>query len=311
MVIMLLGMSCKKIQKEVHAENTKSHAYTNSEHLIEARELLRISDHRNIKIVDFRKKEDYSKGHIPKALNIWRSDLEDKTYPYRGMAPQKEAVETLFSRLGISNQDTIIVYDNKGSSDAARLWWVLKNYDFEAVQILNGGLLAWEAIEGAIGTEAVSLKPTKFVFSSDTPFQLLANKEQVLAAISSDRHRAIIVDARTADEYSGKKIKEGAAKAGRIPKSIHIDWEEAIDNEGTKKFKPFPELKKIYDKMGASKSDPIIVYCHTGGRSSHTTFVLTQLLGYENVSNYDGSWTEWSQFDNLPFEKDSITIVNK
>ncbi len=171
--------------------------------------------------------------------------------------------------------------------------------------------MAWDAIDGAISTEIIDTTPTNFKLPSDTSPGLLATKEDVIAAISKDHSRTHLIDVRTAREYSGKITKKGAAKGGRIPKSIHIDWVETIDHEGTKKFRTHAELEKIYENIGASISDTIIVYCHTGGRAAHTTFVLTELLGFENVKNYDGSWTEWSRLDDLPFEKDSITIVKK
>jgi len=118
-----------------------------------------------------------------------------------------------------------------------------------------------------------------------------------------------LVDARSAEEYEGQLQKAGAKKAGRIPKSIHIDWSEAVDYGNTYTFKPISELEKIYGSIGASKEDTIIVYCHSGVRSSHTSFVLTQLLDYKNVLNYDGSWIEWSYYDHLPFENDFITLT--
>lgn len=309
---MLLGFSCKEAQKEdVLDKQAKTNTYVNPGQLIEAKQLLKIYNHKNIKLVDFRKEESYSKTHIDGALNISRTELEDSSYTYKGMMPKKETVEALFGQLGIANSDTIVVYDSKGSSDAARFWWILKNYGFESVRILNGGLTAWEELDGPTSIETKRLAEKAFRFPSNSSNNLLASKDELTEMISSNEDRIVIVDARTTDEYSGKKMKEGAAKAGRIPNSIHIDWAEAIEYKGTKKFKPFTELEKLYAKMGASKGDPIIVYCHTGARSAHTTFVLTELLGYENVKNYDGSWTEWSQFEELPFEKDSITTVNK
>ena len=108
-----------------------------------------------------------------------------------------------------------------------------------------------------------------------------------------------------------KDKKKGAAKGGRIPKSVHIDWAEAFNYSGDKRIKPVEELKIIYNKLNIKKNDPIIVYCHSGVRSAHTTFVLTQLLGYKNVKNYDGSWTEWSYFNDLPFKKDSVIKIKK
>jgi len=121
----------------------------------------------------------------------------------------------------------------------------------------------------------------------------------------------LIVDTRSANEFSGKRQKLGANKGGRIKNSKMFDWSDAIQFSGNKKLKSVDELKVIYGPLNATVDDAIIVYCHSGVRSAHTTFVLTQLLGYKNVKNYDGSWTEWSHFDDLPFEQDSITSIRK
>ena len=125
-------------------------------------------------------------------------------------------------------------------------------------------------------------------------------KEEVQNSLKTE---AILIDTRTTDEYSGEKLKKGAQKAGRIPSAFHIDWAEAIHFSGDKRFKSMQELENIYGHIIPSTEAPCILYCHTGMRSAHTTFVLTQLLGYSNVKNYDGSWTEWSHFNNLPLQK--------
>jgi thiosulfate/3-mercaptopyruvate sulfurtransferase len=127
--------------------------------------------------------------------------------------------------------------------------------------------------------------------------------------IQAVTNKTLIVDSRSDDEFTGKRQKEGATKGGRIPNSKSIDWAKAVNYNGDKKLKSEVDLEKIYAELGASKNDTIIAYCHSGVRSAHTTFVLTQLLGYKNVKNYDGSWTEWSQFDDLPSVQDSITTI--
>lgn len=134
------------------------------------------------------------------------------------------------------------------------------------------------------------------------------SKEEVVTALSK---KIILVDTRSFDEFSGKQQKKGASKAGRIPNSIHIDWAEAINFHGNQKIKSVETLTEFYaKKLKATKNDSIILYCHSGVSSAHTTFVLTQLLGYKNVKNYDGSWTEWSYFNDLPFTNDSLTKIN-
>lgn len=312
-ILGILFFSCTKSKdkvKDVITTKTKidTKTYYSSKHLIEPEELLSLSKQQHIKIIDFRKEEDYAKNHINGSINIWRTDIEDSSYPYKGMMAKKEGIEQLFSRLGIKNDDTLIVYDDRGSCDAARLWWVLKNYDFESVKILNGGLISWEKAGGSINNHTVSITPSIFTLPNDTTFELYIKKEEIIKIINSNK-QAVILDTRNIDEFSGKRQKQGAFKAGRIPKSILIDWAETIDHKGTHKFKSYDNLNKIYSRMRASKTDTIIAYCHSGVRSAHATFVLTELLGYKNVKNYDGSWIEWSYFGDLPFEQDSTTTT--
>ncbi|WP_190811321.1 sulfurtransferase [Flagellimonas sp. S3867] len=302
-----VALSCKR-DKDNPLADTKT--YASVEHIIEAKELLKMDWLEKVVIIDFRKDEEYIKGHIEGALNIWRTDVEDASYPYSGMVARKEQIETLFSKLGINNNDILVVYGDKGSSDAARLWWLLKYYGFDSIKLLNGGLDAWIKAGGNISSKINNRERSTFRLPVKKTLDVWTGKDELFEIINSNNN-VIILDARSEDEFSGKRRKKGAAKAGRIPKSISIDWANAIDYEGTKKFKTFAELEAVYGKMEASKDDTIIVYCHTGVRSANTAFVLTELLGYENVRNYDGSWTQWSQFDELPFVKDSITIVNK
>lgn len=276
--------------------------------LIEVAELKTIVKQPNIKIIDFRKKEKYDLEHIEGALHIWRTDIEDNSYPYKGMMASKEQVEALFSKLGVKTEDTLIVYDNNGLCDASRLWWLMENYDFKNVKLLHGGLSAWKAIDGKVSTEIPRVKETVFKLTNEPEMRYYVSKEQVQEAIKSN---ALILDTRTTNEFSGKRIKKGALKGGRIPNSIHIDWADAIEYNGDKRIRPLKDLEGIYNKMNRLKSEPIIVYCHSGVRSAHTTFILTQLLGYNNVKNYDGSWTEWSHFNDLPIEKDSITEIKR
>ena len=130
-----------------------------NEHLIEAEELLVLLNHENIKIVDFRKKEEYLKGHVPNALNVNRSHIENADYAYKGMMADKKNLQILLRNLGIENDDIVVVYDDKGSSDAARFWWVMKTNNFDRVKLLNGGWSAWKAIDGTISKNNAVMKP--------------------------------------------------------------------------------------------------------------------------------------------------------
>ena len=174
--------------------------------------------------------------------------------------------------------------------------------------MLHGGISEWKLNNGQVTTEIPEVSKSVFKLTKNPKMQYYVSKEQVIEALNTD---VVILDTRSINEYSGKQQKNGAAKGGRIPNSIHIDWTEAINYDGNQRFKSVEEIELIYSKLNISKKDSIILYCHSGVRSAHTTFVLTQLLGYQNVMNYDGSWTEWSYFNDLPFESDRITLTKK
>lgn len=305
LVIILVSCKNEKPTNDTIAEeflNATSHSY-----LIEADQLLKIADAPTIKILDFRKPEFYLREHIKGSLNIWRTDIENPSYPYKGMMASKTQIETLFSNLGIDTNDTIVIYDDNALCDSSRLWWVLQNYDFTNVKLLHGGINAWKSNNGMVSVEVPEIEETIFKLPEDPSMKYYVSKDEMLIAVNSN---TIILDTRTDDEFSGKQQKAGATKGGRIPNSKQIDWAVAVDYNGDKKIKSIEELNDIYKRF-ASEKDTIIAYCHSGVRSAHTTFVLTQLLGFKNVKNYDGSWTEWSYFDQLPFQKDSITTITK
>lgn len=278
-----------------------------SKYLIEVDELQKILQAPAIKIIDFRKPELFEKDHIENAINIWRTDIEDAEYPYGGMMADRFQIETLFSKSGIRNSNTLVVYDDNGLCDSARLWWVLQNYNFDRVLLLHGGFTEWKKSGGATTSKKNEIVTSDFKLVEKPSMKFLINKEDLLKASAN----VYILDTRTADEYSGKRQKKGAAKGGRVPNSIWIDWTNAIEYHSDKKLKSIQKLDSIYSAIIPSKNDSVIVYCHSGVRSAHTTFVLTQLLNYKNVKNYDGSWSEWSYYNDLPFEKDSITLIKK
>ena len=275
-------------------------------YLIEANELKGIAQQPNIKIIDFRKKEIYENEHIVGALNLWRTDIEDTSYPYSGIMASKTQIESLFGQLGITTDDTIIVYDDNGLCEASRLWWILQNYDFKNIKLLHGGISEWKSNNGQVTTQIPKVNTAVFKLTKHPKMQYYVSKEQVSDALNSN---VVILNTRTSEEFSGKRQKKGATKAGRIPNSIHIDWAETINYNGNKHLKSLKELEIIYSELNIKKNDSIIVYCHSGVRSAHTTFVLTQLLGYKHVKNYDGSWTEWSYFNDLPINGNNITLI--
>ncbi|NNG09099.1 MAG: sulfurtransferase, partial [Arenibacter sp.] len=289
-VAIILVIGCNQQSKTSLVKTSE----TAAPHLIEASEVLDSNEGEDLVFIDFRKPAVYTEGHIPDALNIWRTDIQDNSLPVKGIRSSKKALESFLGSLGIRNNQKLVIYDDRGSPDAARLWWLLRLYGFEEAHLLNGGLHAWETAGGVVDTLSSDKPAAEFAFTGNSNSSMVIDKDRLLQWLHAEEKSIFIVDARTKEEYEGASLKDGALRPGHIPGSIHIDWAEAIDYKGTKKFKGVEDLKTIYNKIGATALDTIVVYCHSGVRSSHTTFVLTELLGYKNVMNYDGSWIEWS-----------------
>lgn len=257
-------------------------------------------------IIDFREPEEYNTGHIPNAINIWRNEIVNEKISYGGMMATKEAIEALFSELGITNGDELIIYDAKGLCDAARLWWILNHYGYTKVKLLNGGMQQWKKLNYPLSTEKPTLSESEFKFDES-----LANKsyfasiDDVNEAISNPE--ILLVDVREFEEFTGEFMKKGAYRSGRIPSSLWSNWNEVVNYKNQTKLWDIAKLKKIFLEKGITPDKRIIAYCQSGVRSAHTTFVLTQILGYPNVKNYDGSWIEWSYHKNSPIEQGSIS----
>lgn len=163
-------------------------------------------------------------------------------------------------------------------------------------------------MSGQLSTSMQTKEQSNFKFHSKNRTSFYITKEELSKATKNNSDWTLI-DTRTHDEFTGKRQKLGASMAGRIPNSSFIDWSEAVDYDDTMKFRSLEELEQLYKKLSVSKNDTIVTYCHSGVRSAHTTFVLTQLLGYNNVKNYDGSWVEWSYYKDLPIKKDSSIVI--
>ncbi|MDC0304101.1 sulfurtransferase [Flavobacteriales bacterium] len=280
-------------QSQGSVQQIQTAGYASTKYLIEAEELReKLLLGSNLKLIDFRRVADFNAGHIQGAVNLWRSQIEDSTYSYRGMMPNRVQLEKLLGHLGISPSDTIIIYDNKAEVDAARLWWILRFYGHRNMKLLNGGLKGWELIDSAITTDTVNFTSTTYTFETPVDSSIYASYRMVSSAIEEEHAR--LLDTRGLDEFTGTKLKKGAARPGHISSAINLDWAEAIDYNGNHKFLAAKELRFKYEPIGIEQNNSIICYCHSGVRSAHTFFVLTELLGYQDVRNYDGSWVEWS-----------------
>ncbi|MBL4650323.1 MAG: sulfurtransferase, partial [Aureispira sp.] len=223
-------------------------------------------------------------------------DIQSNLFPYKGMMLEKQALELVLGQLGATSKSIFVLYDNSGNVDAARLWWILTTYGHSNTYLLNGGLQ--NTPKGLISQEITSNKPAKFLFPKTERLNLKANKADVLAALTDSN--TVLLDCCTLDEFTGKVIKKNAFRSGHIPTAVHINYTQSIAYHQAYQFRSDQELALIFRAIPKNKK--IIVYCQSGVRSAHTTFVLHQLLGFPNVANYDGSWIEWSHDKTLPIE---------
>ena len=244
----------------------------------------------------------YEKGHIEGAVGWnWKRDLQDQLA--RDIAP-KEALAELLGRSGITPDTTIVLYGDNNNWFAAYAYWALKYYGHDKVQLVDGGRVKWEKEGRPYSTDVASQPATSYHFKSSPNEHIRAYRDQVLDRLG----KAALVDVRSPKEFSGELLapenlpQEGAQRGGHIPTAASIPWGTAVNTEdGT--FKSLDELKEIYGGKGVVSNKEVIAYCRIGERSAHTWFVLHELLGYPDVKNYDGSWTEWGSSIRVPIEK--------
>ncbi|GBD14611.1 Putative thiosulfate sulfurtransferase [bacterium HR25] len=244
----------------------------------------------------------YETGHIPGAVGWnWKQDLEA---PVQRDIATKEQVEELLSRSGISNDTTVVLYGDNNNWFATYAFWLLKYYGHEDARIMNGGRKKWIDEGRPLSTDVPSYPRTSYRAKEPDP-GIRALRDYVLQSLQRDG--IALVDVRSPAEFKGELLapenlpQEGAQRGGHIPKAKNIPWAQAVREDGT--FKSPEELKELYQGQGITPDKEVIAYCRIGERSSHTWFVLKYLLGYPNVKNYDGSWTEWGSAVGLPIER--------
>jgi thiosulfate/3-mercaptopyruvate sulfurtransferase len=245
----------------------------------------------------------YEQGHIPGAIQIdWQGDLNDQL---RRDYLSREQFEALMQRSGISNDTTVVFYGDKNNWWATYAFWVFQLFGHTKARVMDGGRAKWLAEKRETTKEKPTLAPSTYHAQPRSDAQIRAFRDQVLHHIEN---KGKLVDVRSPKEYSGETLhmeaypNEGALRGGHIPGARNVPWAQAANEDGT--FKDAPSLRAIYEnREGLAADQDIIAYCRIGERSSHTWFVLTYLLGYPKVRNYDGSWTEWGNLVGVPIEK--------
>ena len=244
----------------------------------------------------------YDGGHIPGAIKLdWKHDLQDQV---RRDFVDREGFEKLLSAKGIGNDDTVVLYGGNNNWFAAYAYWYFKLYGHGDVKLIDGGRKKWE-LDGRELTKDEPNKAATTYKAQEPDTSIRAFRDEVVDAIGTKN----LVDVRSPDEFSGKLLapahlpQEAAQRGGHIPSAINVPWSKAANEDGT--FRSDEELKEIYGEAGLDTSKDTIAYCRIGERSSHTWFVLRELLGNKNVKNYDGSCTEYGSLIGVPIENPS------
>jgi thiosulfate/3-mercaptopyruvate sulfurtransferase len=239
----------------------------------------------------------YDGGHIAGAVKIdWKTDLQD---PVRRDFVNKEQFEALLSERGISNEDTVVLYGGNNNWFAAYAYWYFKLYGHSDARLLDGGRKKWELDARELSSESVTRPATEYK-AAEPDLGIRAFRDEAIAAIGN----LSLVDVRSPDEFAGRLLapahlpQEQAQRGGHIPTAVNVPWSKAANDDGT--FKSDEALTELYGNAGLDFDRDIIAYCRIGERSAHTWFVLHELLGNENVKNYDGSWTEYGSLVGVP-----------
>jgi thiosulfate/3-mercaptopyruvate sulfurtransferase len=246
----------------------------------------------------------YDEGHVPGAVKLhWQNELQD---PVERDLVEKEAFERLLGERGIGNDTIVVLYGDKNNWFAAYAYWYLKIYGHGDVRILDGGRQRWIDEGRELTAEVPSPEPQEYR-AKERDESIRAYRDAVRHDLAAEGKA--LVDVRSPQEFSGDLVappgyeQEGAQRAGHIPTAASVPWAQAVRDDGT--FKPADELRGLYEGKGVTPDKQVTAYCRIGERSAHTWFVLSELLGYETVRNYDGSWTEWGNLVDVPIEKDT------
>ncbi|MEW5959331.1 MAG: sulfurtransferase [Chloroflexota bacterium] len=271
--------------------------YANPASLVDTAWVAEHLDDPNVRLLDVSDKlEAFEAGHLPGAQYVdWQTDLTNPDDPVRGQILTGEALSNLLSRLGVKQDDTIVLYDNTNNLFATRAYWVIKYYQHEDVRVYNGGSKKWTADGRELATNVTPVTASQYTAGAPDP-AIRTTWEYVVEHV--DDPATLFCDTRGPKEFTGTDVR--SARGGHIPGAINVEWSTAVNQDGT--FRDAQALAELYQKAGFKPDKEIITYCQTGVRGAHTWFVLKELLGYPNVRNYDGSWEEYGNKTESPVE---------
>ncbi|MCK6578478.1 MAG: sulfurtransferase [Anaerolineae bacterium] len=271
--------------------------YAKPEILVDTAWVLEHLEDENVRLIHLASNlEDYEAAHIDGALFATIANLNNPDDPISGQIGTPEQVSTGLGSLGVTVENTVVLYDANNNLFAARAYWVLKYYQHADVRIYNGGTKRWEEDGQALVTgTAPEVEPVVYEIAEADP-EIRTTSEYVLEHL--DDAGVQMCDARNPEEYIGTDVR--ADRGGHIPGAINLDWVHTVNQDGT--FKSFAELDTLFQAAGFDRTKQIITYCQTGVRGAHVWFALRELLGYEDVRNYDGSWVEWGNSAELPID---------
>ena len=276
--------------------------YFNPEALVETDWLEENIGDPNIRIIEIDEDtQAYEKGHIERAVGWnWFKDLHD---PLKREYVDQAGLTRLFQNAGVGPDTTVIFYGGNNNWFAAYAYWLVKHLGFDNVKLLNGGRQKWELESRALTQEPPGITKTEIEITGQVRPELRAFRDEVLSKLGKSR----FVDVRSPEEYRGEKLapdhlpQEQAQVPGHIPGAVNVTWSKAANEDGT--FRSADELRTLYEGEGVQAGEEVIAYCRIGERSSHTWFVLSELLGFDKVKNYDGSWTEYGSLVGAPVER--------
>ena len=292
-----LVAACGGDDEVEQATGLDERGYHNTNRLVTTQWIEDNLDNENVILFDLRNEEQYGAGHIPGAIRMHAGTVFQKEIDgVAGLIPPADEVAASLASFGATPDHTLVFYDARGSIWASRAIWVLAVYGHADARLLDGDFPLWESQGRDVSTDVPSVTAAEYAFSASPNEEIIAGWQEIVAQI--DDAESLVCDARSPEEYAGRDVR--ADRGGHIPESVNVDWGRALNEDGT--FLPADQLRQLYEGEGVVAGKTIYTLCQTAVRATHTWFVLTDLLGYDSVKVYDGSWTEWGNRTDTPIE---------